>query len=96
LPRTPGFENARTMTFGYNSSLADRANLAGIRDWADDLLESVGTRRKALEVCRVPSYLSHSMLICAQEQCRPLIFVCHSLGGIVAREVGTKIPLTVT
>lgn len=58
LPLAPGFETAYTMTFGYNSSLADRANIVGFRDWVDDLLESVGTRRETPEVCRMSSYVA--------------------------------------
>ena len=69
LPSSVPFNTARIMTFGYNSTLFDKTRTDRLQDWADDLLENVGSVREAPE-----------------EQARPMIFVCHSLGGIVGRQ----------
>jgi hypothetical protein len=50
LPETGGFENARIMTFGYNSRLRDRANLVDITGWADALLHAVNIQKRSPEV----------------------------------------------
>ena len=50
LPEAGGFENARIMTFGYNSRLRDRANLVDIIGWADALLHAVTMQKRSPEV----------------------------------------------
>ena len=45
LPKSSGFERARIMTFGYNSTLIDRKSNDRLQDWADDLLRQIGHAR---------------------------------------------------
>ncbi|RPA89570.1 hypothetical protein L873DRAFT_1754902 [Choiromyces venosus 120613-1] len=59
---------ARVMTFGYNSEWGFSRSVAGINDFAEDLLDRLkGVRRHG------------------KESVRPIIFICHSLGGIVCK-----------
>lgn len=51
LPLTPPFDRARMMTFGYNSTINDRGNLSGLREWAEDLLQQLNSVRTSEEVC---------------------------------------------
>jgi hypothetical protein len=44
--------------------------------------------------CEAESYRAGYYLTCEQEKERPVILVCHSLGGLVAREVSSPPALT--
>ncbi|KAI4131528.1 MAG: hypothetical protein LQ338_001162 [Usnochroma carphineum] len=74
LPRSPPFDRARTMTYGYDSTLINKKSNDRIKDWADDLLRQIGHIRTG-----------------AHERKRPILFICHSLGGIVAREAMVRL-----
>lgn len=63
------FDRARIMTYGYNSRVIGNASTTTIREFAEQLLETLASHR------------SHG------DEKRPLIFICHSLGGIVVKEV---------
>ncbi|PVH96067.1 hypothetical protein DM02DRAFT_688675 [Periconia macrospinosa] len=74
LPDHLAFRHSRIMTYGYNSSLLDRGSI-------DMRLSNI----------------ADSMLLAlgnlrssAEEQSRPVIFICHSMGGIVARLAMTR------
>ena len=63
------FENARVMTYGYNSRLFDEKSTECLEDWANSLLHQLCDLRS--------TELAAS---------RPLILICHSMGGLVARK----------
>ena len=63
--------NARIMTFGYDSSVAFSRSVAKIEDKALELLNHLSARRSLAE----PGNSS-----------KPIVFICHSLGGIVVKK----------
>jgi hypothetical protein len=50
LPTTTPFDQARIMTFGYNSKIVDKSSLSGLKEWADDLLSRLSSVRTSDEV----------------------------------------------
>lgn len=69
LPTAPGFEKARIMVFGYTSGLLDQKK-------AHDRLKDY-----AKELLNQLQFIRAS----PSEASRPLILICHSMGGIVSR-----------
>ncbi|KAJ0144065.1 Uncharacterized protein HZ326_13139 [Fusarium oxysporum f. sp. albedinis] len=68
---------ARVLTFGYNAGVAFTQSKSNIRDFATSLLEEIRTLRRRNKEADV------STLSILQ---RKMIFVCHSLGGIVFKQ----------
>ncbi len=62
--------SARIMSYSYNSAVILSKAAAGIKTFAEQLLEDLIAWR-----------------ITPCEQNRPIIFICHSLGGIVFKQV---------
>lgn len=65
--------DARIMSYGYNSAVQFSKSMAGISEFADQLLENLRSWRQS-----------------DMERSPPIIFICHSLGGIVVKQVGIK------
>jgi hypothetical protein len=77
--------DSRIMTFGYDSAFVFGSSMAGLDDFALDLLDRIrATRQSEVLACN---------LLCSrypdnfQAKNRPLVFICHSLGGIVVKKV---------
>ena len=69
--------NARIMSYGYNSAVAFSKSVAGIEEFARDLLERLRIARKAS----------------GAKANQPVIFVCHSMGGLVVKKVSHSLPM---
>jgi hypothetical protein len=86
--------NARIMTYGYNSNLAEDATTGRIRDFAKGLLNDLDNYRTK-EVCANAVTLSFFFFSrpakhIIQERERPIIYICHSLGGLVVKQVSER------
>lgn len=64
------FPKARIFTYGYNSGVAFTGSASKIDDYARTLLERLRAKRREFD----PNVT------------RPIIFICHSLGGIVFKK----------
>jgi hypothetical protein len=81
--------DARIMTFGYNAAPAFGPSTSEVIDHAKSLLASLVDKREEPEVPIDPTLQSTmQMLTISQEEDRPLVFIAHSLGEIVLKQVG--------
>lgn len=63
--------NARIMAFGYNSTVTFSKSVAKIEDKALELLNHLSSKRSS------PA---------ASNSLKPIVFICHSLGGIIVKK----------
>jgi hypothetical protein len=79
--------NVRIMTFGYNARFKNFTAQQDLRSIASKLLTELVDLRSSDEVFTESGYYHGNELTCGKEKSRPIVFVCHSLGGIVAKKV---------
>lgn len=84
--------SARIMSFGYNAGLFNGRTSVSIIDFANDLLfhlkNSTGDDGDALRIGDVRLASGNRNLTNADMVKVPLVFVAHSMGGLVVKEVG--------
>ena len=69
--------HARILSYGYDSNIVRSSSVAGIPEFAMNLLAWLKLKRSTDE-----------------ERRRPLLFICHSLGGIIVKKVRCRTPLS--
>ena len=75
------------MTFGYNADAAFGQSTAEIVDHAKSLLASLVDKREEPEVQSLEKCRLKKILILWEEIQHPLIFITHSLGEFVVKQV---------
>lgn len=82
---------ARVLTYGYEAGVAFTQSRSTIRDFATMLLEQIRTLRRKSRDKDVGACQDRSASIRPADteiyMQRKMIFVCHSLGGIVFKQV---------
>ena len=76
---------ARIFSFGYESAPTFSRSVAGITDSANRLLHHV--KYITEKVCEKSQAYRAQILTNLQWPDQPVIFICHSLGGIIVKEV---------
>ena len=75
---------ARIFTFGYSSEPILSRTVASVRDYAKQLLQSLLDQQQDVSLQKIAWPTTELTL---QNQYRPTVFICHSLGGIVVKQV---------
>lgn len=72
--------NARILTYGYDSTLLKNKSTASIREFSHNFLQALGAAGVGAAGVDAAG---------VRESPRPIIFIGHSLGGILIKEVRT-------
>jgi hypothetical protein len=83
----PSVPNARILIYGYDTKLPGSQSEASILELSKKLLESVKTSRSGESVSLVVMRILEAFETDAGQKNRPLIFIGHSLGGLVLKQV---------
>lgn len=81
--------SARILAFQYNANVARGTSVAGVEEQAVNLLGCLKMKRKVPSYCYLAlrGRFFFSLLTTDQDNpMRPLIFITHSLGGVVVKE----------
>jgi hypothetical protein len=81
------FPSIRVMSFGYDSRIVDGPGSNRIIDYAQLLLQELDNARDSKEVRFYMSGIVYGLTLFIQARSRPIIFLGHSLGGILIRQV---------
>jgi hypothetical protein len=91
LHESYGFENCRIFMFGYDANiniLKKGGNTLELRDFANSLVDAID-----LNYYRYQAKVSNRCSTHTNYQ-TPLVFVAHSLGGLIVKQVTCKIAVT--
>jgi hypothetical protein len=81
-------EKGRILLYGYDTNLRSRNWKKSIDDLAKGFLEQIkGAHSNEYVSCAAKSLLPQPILTLVQSKKRPIIFLGHSLGGLVIKEV---------